>query len=154
MSHLARPRIAALRHACAVAVGPEEVVREALTRFFTLGDEEGAWELFGDDLVATPPSDFPESAEVRGKDELRRALRLSWGTVFGDDWVSRMSLRDVIPVDDRRAVGVTDFDPSGVRSGIQIETSPAAIYEVEEGRIVAVRMFLSGQDALRAAGIE
>jgi hypothetical protein len=112
-----------------VGNGAEEVVRKALARYFA-ADEEGAWELFDD------------------------ALKLSWGIVFGDDWASKMSLRDLIPVDDRRVLALTDFDPSGVRSGVPIEGSLGAIYEVADGRIVATRMFTSGAEARRAAGIE
>ena len=142
-----------VRHPSCVGNGPEEVVREALTRYFA-GEQDAAWALFDDEVIATPPRQFPESGAIRGKEALERALHLSWGMVFGDDWPSKMALREVIRVDDRRAIAVTNFDPSGVRSGVPIETSPAAIYEVEESRIVALQMYLSAEDAQKAAGIE
>lgn len=110
--------------------------------------------LVDDDVVLTPPPQFPENEVIRGKEGVKRALRFSWGIVFGDDWASNMTLREAIRIDDRRALAVTDFSPSGIRSGITIASSPSAIYEIEEGRVVAIQLFIDEAEARRAAGLE
>ena len=128
-------------------------MRKVLT-LYVAGDEEPSWRLVDDDVVMTPPPQFPENEVVRGKEAVKRALRLSWGTVFGDDWATKMTLREVIPIDDRRALAVTDFGPSGARSGITVASAPSAIYEIDGGRVVAIKLFMDDAEAKRAAGLE
>ncbi len=128
---------------------PEEHV-EIVRRMYDAyraGDVERALAYLHPEVEA----DFTVRADIRGVKTGREAVREIVTTWVGtwDDYAETVD--EVLQLGDKVCVVATQTG-RGKGSGAPIENQFAALYEVEDGLITSITMFMSRADALKAAG--
>jgi ketosteroid isomerase-like protein len=126
-----------------------------VARFFELvvrGDQ-AAWGLWADDVVSVSPPEWPEAGQVRGVEAVRETFR-GWNTAFGPGWAKGIRVEDITETSDGRVLVELVFDLEGESSGVPILEPAAALYTVEEGKIVKAEHFMHRADARSSAGLD
>jgi ketosteroid isomerase-like protein len=96
----------------------------------------------------TPPG-FPGPPVFRGREGFVEFLRI-WTEDF-EDW--SLKLERVIDAGDDRVVALFHHRAIGKGSGVPVELHQGFIYELEGGRVVRMRNYLTFEEALEAAGL-
>jgi ketosteroid isomerase-like protein len=128
------------------------VVRRANERFLA-GDLDGAFELWSEDGIGIPPSNWPEPGPWRGTEDMQHAFE-GWSAAFGADWTEHLSVRRETDLGGGRVLSEYEFNASGTESGIPVDEQLAAIYTVRDGKMVRGDFFMSHAEARRAAELE
>ncbi len=66
----------------------------------------------------------------------------------------RIELDGVEEVDSKRVLAFMRFSPTGRASGIRVAGSSTNVYDLIDGKISHIRIFLDRQEALKAVGLE
>ena len=123
-----------------------EIVRRMYDAYLR-GDAEGALA----HLHPEVKTDFTVRADIRGVKTGREAMReivTTWVNTW-DDYTE--TIDELFELGDRVCLVATQTG-RGKGSGALIENQFAALYEVEDGLITSVTMFMNRADALNAAG--
>jgi ketosteroid isomerase-like protein len=97
-----------------------------------------------------PAPGFAGSAVCRGREGFVEFMR-TWTEDF-EDWSIRVER--LIDAGNDRVVALLHQWATGKGSGVPVEVHSALIYELEGGRVVRMRNYLSHADALEAAELE
>jgi ketosteroid isomerase-like protein len=131
-----------------------EVVRGVFERFqagLDRGDVGAAFDsgALADDAEWIPPAEIPEPTSYRGRDGFVEFMRV-WTEDF-ERWSVR--LEQLIDAGDDRVVALLHQWATGKGSGVPVELQYALVYELEDGRVIRMRNYLSLQEALEAVGL-
>ena len=132
-----------------------EMVRQAVEEFQAGLERGDPGAFFDSPAVADDYEWIFETAALegrsvwRGREGFLEFMR-TWTEEF-QDWSIRFELIDA---GDDRVVGLTHQSATGKGSGVPVEMNVGQVYELEDGRLVRVRNYLSHEDALEAAGLE
>ena len=131
-----------------------EVVRRAFEEFLNAMERGDPGALFDLEVVADDYEwIFFEGLEGRsvwrGREGFVEFVR-TWTAEF-DDWSIR--LERLIDAGDDQVVGLTVQSATGKGSGVPVELTIGQVYELEDGRVVRVRNYLTHAEALEAAGL-
>ena len=127
-------------------------VNEAFEAGVERGDFGGAWDheaMAADAEMIPAPEVAPAAASYRGRDGFVEFM-LTWTEDF-ENWSVR--LERLIDASDDRVIVFLHQSGVGKGSGVPVELNYGAIFELEEGRVVRLRVFLSPAQALEAAGL-
>jgi ketosteroid isomerase-like protein len=131
-----------------------EVVRRVYDEFQAAMKRGDPGALFDSEAVADhcewvtdPPLDG--TSVWRGREGFVEFLR-TWTEEFGE-WSIR--LERFIDAGEDRVVALTHQSATGKGSGVPVEWKNGTVYELENGRVVRVRNYLSHAEALEAAGL-
>ena len=105
---------------------------------------------------------FAEDFEVEFVSQVPDAERPSYrgldGFVTGwRDWLQpwatyRMRVEEYVDAGEK-VVALIQVKATTARDGVVVEHAPAAVWTIADGKVVAVRMYLDREDALREAGL-
>jgi ketosteroid isomerase-like protein len=130
-----------------------EIVRK-MAEAFNSGDFETAVELLAPDIEYHELPGIPGAGEgvgvYHGREELVRWFAEFLGG-FEEGFQSRYER--ISDVDETHVVSVENWQGVGVRSGIPVEMTAAALHTVRDGRIAQMRYFRTEAEALQAAGL-
>jgi ketosteroid isomerase-like protein len=121
-----------------------ELVRRMYDAYLN-GDAEGALQYVHPDVEV----DFSVRVDTsmgRGREELARIVG-SWAASW-DDY--REEIDEVVDLGDEVCVAATQRG-RGKGSGAELENRFAGLYEVHEGQVTRIAMYMSLEEALRAA---
>jgi ketosteroid isomerase-like protein len=128
---------------------------DVVRRFYelaTVGDR-ACWELWSEDAVSVAPPQWPEGGQVTGIEDVSRTFE-EWREAFGHGWYRGIRLEDLQETGDGRVLADVAFHFEGESSGVPVSDAVAAIYTVEDGKIVRAEHFTDRAAARAAAGIE
>ena len=131
-----------------------EIVRRLFGAFQT-GMERGdltVWfdsQDLADDFEWITPPEVAGLGTYRGREEFLEFMR-AWTEDF-EDW--SVELERVIDAGEDRVVGVIHQRAKGKGSGVPIELVQGFVWELEDGRVVRMRNYVTPADALEAAGL-
>ena len=131
-----------------------EIVRRAVAEFQAGMERGDPGAFFDSEAVADDYEWIFEGAALdgrsvwRGRDGFLEFMR-TWTEEF-EGWSIRFELIDA---GDDRVVGLTHQSATGKESGVPVELNVGQIYELEDGRLVRARNYLSHAEALEAAGL-
>ena len=116
--------------------------------------DPGAWfdsEVVADDVEWSFEADaaFEGQTVWRGRDGFVDFMR-QWTEDF-EGWSIR--IERLIDAGHDRVVALTHQSATGKGSGVPVELKVGQVYELEDGRLVRVRNYLSHAEALEAAGL-
>jgi ketosteroid isomerase-like protein len=125
-----------------------EIVRRMYAAFQG-GDAAGALECFHPDVEIDATRGRPDTEPGRGREAVARTIG-SWVASF-DDWDEE--------IEEIRDLGGTVYVIArqrgrGKGSGVEIHTRYGILYDVSDGRITRMRMYIDPADALAAAEAE
>jgi ketosteroid isomerase-like protein len=129
--------------------------RVAVVRRFyelSLAADEACWELWAADAVSMPPPEWPEGAELRGVETIKRTVA-DWASAFGPRWLDGLGVDGVTALPGDRVLVDLAFEFEGGSSGAPVKQLGAAIYTVREGRIARAEHFMDRAAARKAAGL-
>ena len=137
--------------------GNVEIIRRLFEEFpagMERGDP-GAWfdsEAVADDVewIFETDAAFEGPSVWRGRDGFVEFMR-TWTGEF-EGWSIR--IERLIDAGDDRVVALTHQSATGKGSGVPVELDVGQVYELEDGRLVRVRNYLSHAATLEAAGLE
>jgi ketosteroid isomerase-like protein len=124
---------------------------EIVRRQFELWSEGKLDEMmssFDADVVVEAPEGWPEGAVTRGADAWRQQaqrLRDTWNE-------ARAEVEEIRPAGNDRVIAQIRYVTSGSDPGISFDTPMAAIFLLEDGKVVWARYFWELAEALEAAG--
>jgi ketosteroid isomerase-like protein len=98
--------------------------------------------------ITDPPLDG--RSVWRGREGFVEFMR-TWTEDF-EDW--SIHVERWIDAGDDRVVALTHQSATGKGSGVPVELNLAQVYELEDGRMIRARNYLSHADALEAAGLQ
>jgi ketosteroid isomerase-like protein len=101
---------------------------------------------FAVQFIAAGGMKQPEYRGVNGLAEAWRDWLAPWASY-------RLEAEEFIDADDEVVVLVRVRGRT-VRNGVTVEHSPATIWSIREGRVVALRFYLERDEALKAAGLK
>jgi ketosteroid isomerase-like protein len=124
-----------------------ELIRTGYEAFLR-GDVESAFSVFADDIEAYDNPEMVGEPVYKGREGFARMLALTTEgfedvRYFADTFID---LGDSVLVEARRA-------GRGASSGAEVEEHQYHVWDVDGGRAVRFRLFLSRAEALRAVGI-
>jgi ketosteroid isomerase-like protein len=124
-----------------------------------------AFEAFGEGMERGDPGAWFDSDEVaddlewivpgvglgtyRGREEFVEFMRV-WTDDF-EDWA--IDMEQVIDAGNDRVVTVFRQTATGVGSGVPVELVQGAVNELEGGRVIRIRHYVTPAEALEAAGL-
>ena len=132
-----------------------EIVRRVIEEF-QAGVERGDPSAFFDletvaddyEWIFEPGAVIAERTVWSGREGFEEFMR-DWIEDF-EGWSIRVELIDA---GDDRVVGLTHQSATGRGSGLPVEADVGQVYELENGRMLRVRNYLSHAEALEAAGL-
>jgi ketosteroid isomerase-like protein len=114
---------------------------------FQRGDAEAVLALARPDIDIYMPPPFPNAGSYRGREGY-----LEWTGLWLDVWEKfAIELTAMMPVGRSHIVADAHQQGVGRGSGIAVEQDVAYMTEVREGRIAALHLYLSHDDAVSAA---
>jgi ketosteroid isomerase-like protein len=131
-----------------------EIVRRLFEAFQT-GMKRGdltVWfdsEDLADDFEWMTPPEVAGLGTYRGREGFLEFMR-AWTEDF-EDW--SIELERVIDAGEDQVVGVFHQRATGKGSGVPIELVQGFVWELDDGRVVRMRNYVSPADALEAAGL-
>jgi ketosteroid isomerase-like protein len=132
-----------------------EIVRR-LFEAFEIGMKRGDLSIWFDseDLAddfewVTPPGGALGLGTYRGREGFLEFMR-TWTEDFAD-W--SVELERLIDAGQDRVVGVFHQRATGKASGVPIELVQGLVYELEDGRVIRMRNYITPEEALEAAGL-
>jgi len=112
------------------------------------GDAEAALEHFDPEVLVDASNARPDVPVGRGREHVG-AVVLSWISAF-DEWCEEIEeIRDL----GSRILVLSVQHGRGKGSGADVEAHYAIMYDVDGGRITALRMYRNPEEALSAAGL-
>ena len=115
------------------------------------GDPD-AWfdsEAVSDDFEWILPAGLDWRSVWRGREEFVEFMR-TWTAEF-EGWSIRIDR--LIDAGDDRVVAFTHQSATGRGSGVPVELNLGQVYELEDGRLIRARNYLSHAEALEAVGL-
>jgi ketosteroid isomerase-like protein len=123
-----------------------EIVREGVDAF-QRGELEGLLALARDDFEVYVPQSLPNAGRYVGSDEF-----IAWLDQWLDAWEDfSVEITETTPVGARHVVAVVHQSGRGKGSGIPVDMEAAYLWEVREGRLAAMHLYVSREEALRVA---
>jgi ketosteroid isomerase-like protein len=131
-----------------------EIVRRTLDAFdagVERGDFGTAWDTgaVAEDCEWVPASEMAEQRSYRGREGFAEFMR-GWTEDFEDYSIHRERL---IEAGDDRVVGLFTQSAIGKGSGAPVEQRHAVVYDLADGQLVRLRLYLDRDEALEAAGL-
>jgi ketosteroid isomerase-like protein len=111
------------------------------------GDFEAALAHFDDEVVIDTTHGRVDGGVAQGRDSVAPMIA-QWIAAF-EDW--REEIDEIRALGDKVYVAATQRG-RGKETGIDVETPYGIVYEVRDGRIARLTMYIERKDALRAAG--
>ena len=124
-----------------------EVVRRAFEAW-NQGGAESAKRFWAEDYEFHDPPNFPDSRVVRGRDAIA-AYQTDQVRVLGDMKFALVDVRER----DQTVVSRIELTIHGPASGIDVPGEIAQVIEVADGRVQRLRVFMTWEEALEAAGL-
>jgi ketosteroid isomerase-like protein len=125
-----------------------EVVRRFLDAFVRR-DREAFLALLDPEFEGLPPSEWPESAPVRG-----REAAWDFGLELEEPWqVGGYEITELIEAGSDRTVMGSTRDVRGKTSGVEVKQEIWGVFTFRSGRIVRIEWFSDRSEALEAAGL-
>ncbi len=125
-----------------------ELVRRFVDAFVER-DREGFLALLDPEFEGFPPSEWPESAPVRGPE-----AAWDFGLELEAPWqVRSYEITELIEAGDDRIVMGAARDVRGRTSGVEVKLEPWGVISFRGGRIVRIEWFSDRSEALEAAGL-
>ena len=129
-----------------------EIVRSMYEQVNESGDL-GIWfdsEDLADDFEWITPPEVAGLGTYRGREGFLEFMR-AWTEDF-ENW--SIELERLIDAGENRVVGVLHQRAIGKASGVPIELVQGFVWELEDGRVIRMRNYLTPEDALKAAGLQ
>jgi ketosteroid isomerase-like protein len=114
---------------------------------FRRGDVEEVMFLLDDDIEVHMPSDLPNSGTYRGHDEYRKWLGRWLEAWEGFD----MEIEQIEPVGRTHVVSYTHQTARGKGSGIPVEMWISYMWDVRDGKAVAMHLYSTREEAIGVA---
>ncbi len=126
-------------------------ISEAFEAGVERGDFTAAWETgaVAEDCELIPAPEHPEQRSFEGREGFSEFM-LGWTEDFENYSVHRERLIDA---GEDRVVGFFTQSATGKASGAPIDQGYAIVYELEDGQLVRLRIYLDRDAALQAAGL-
>jgi ketosteroid isomerase-like protein len=125
---------------------------EVIRRFvdaYARRDRDAFVALLDPEFEGVPPSEWPESAPVRGHD-----AAWDFGLVLEAPWeVGAWAIMELIEAGKDRAVMGGTREVRGKSSGVEGKLAIWGVFSFRAGRIVRIEWFSDRSDALEAAGL-
>jgi uncharacterized protein len=123
-----------------------EVVRRAVEAF-QRGDLEGVVADAREDFEIFLPPNLPNSGRFIGRDGY-----FTWLAQWLDAWDDfAVEIAEMDPVGERHVVATMRQSGIGKGSGIPVEMEIAYLWEVRDGRLAAMQLYASREEAVRVA---
>jgi ketosteroid isomerase-like protein len=123
-----------------------EIVRDAV-EVFRRGELEGLLALARDDFEVYLPPNLPNAGRYVGHDGF-----MVWLNQWLEAWEEfTIEITDTTPVGAGHVVAVTHQSGRGKGSGVAVEMDVAYLWEVREGKLVALQMYATREEALQMA---
>jgi ketosteroid isomerase-like protein len=106
-------------------------------------------DVLADDVEWIPTGSFPGPNCYRGRDGVTEYMR-TWAEDF--DHLS-IDIEQLIDAPNDRVVALIHQRASGQGSGVPVGMDLAAVYDLEDGRVIRIRNYLDPAEALEAAGL-
>jgi ketosteroid isomerase-like protein len=131
-----------------------ELVREANAAFeagVERGDFGAAWDTgaVAEDVEFIPAAEIEGPVVYRGREGFVEFMR-RW-TEDWEDWSYRLDR--LIDTPDDRVIAFLHQSAVGKGSRVPVDLNYGSIWELEEGRVIRVRLYLDYAQALKAAGL-
>ena len=132
-------------------VEDDRAVVESFQAGLARGDVGAAFDSEGlaDDAEWIVPAEIPGPTSYRGRDGFVEFMRV-WTEDF-ERWSVR--LERLIDAGDYGVLALLHQWATGKGSGAPVELDYALVYELEDGRVIRMRNYLSQQEALEAVGL-
>jgi ketosteroid isomerase-like protein len=151
MSEAPDPRAIVNRMTRALGSGDNDAALEAAREGYELYNLGGidAWiEIFTEDVVWSEGTDVPEPEIFRGRDGVVRQQR-----AFAEAWDAVRVTPQSVRGDGEHAVVVLDLWARGKGSGAEVEARVAHLWQISDGLISRMEVYLDPAAALAAAGL-
>jgi ketosteroid isomerase-like protein len=111
------------------------------------GDMDGVLALADPEVVIYMPSDLPNSGTFRGHEGY-----LTWIGNWLEAWEDfKIDVRDMEPVGERHVVTSAHQSAVGKGSGVPVEMDVAYMSEIRDGKLVALHLYLTREEAAEVA---
>jgi ketosteroid isomerase-like protein len=132
----------------ATSEGQQRNVAFALEAFdvWLAGDVDGTLAMFDEELEIHVPSELGNSGTYRGRDEF-----LAWTKDWDEAWDEyEMSVLGSEPLGERHVISRVHQSAKGAGSGVPVEMEIAWLTEIRDGKIAALHLYPTEDDARRA----